>query len=157
MVFDVTEEHAACISVSLTLKLEATCTFETSGNFFQTTWHHIQEHGNLHSYCCENLKSQFAWHNNDGNLPQVVTTPATIQAEPKTVCTFRIRILYTTILSTQFSILLFLLDVIDILFLYTPLTVVPSGDRDLTSAELTKSIIVDGFSRCSRCTEALAK
>jgi hypothetical protein len=88
MFTDVTEEHAACISVSLILKMDAICSFGTSANFFQATMHHIQEDGNIHSYCCENLRSQFVCYNNGGSLSQGVTAPAVIQADPKSVFTF---------------------------------------------------------------------
>jgi hypothetical protein len=37
----------ACIAYSSTLNMEAVLSFETSGNFHQTTWLHITEDGAL--------------------------------------------------------------------------------------------------------------
>jgi hypothetical protein len=37
--------------------MEAARSSETSLNFWQATWGHIQEDSNLHSPCCENFKS----------------------------------------------------------------------------------------------------
>jgi hypothetical protein len=43
--------------VSSTLKMEATCSSETSVASQQTTWCHIPEDDTLHNHRCENLKS----------------------------------------------------------------------------------------------------
>jgi hypothetical protein len=40
---------------SLTLKTEATCSFETSIDFYRTTRRYILEDINLHNHSCENL------------------------------------------------------------------------------------------------------
>jgi hypothetical protein len=37
-----------CLAYSSTLKMEATCSSETSVNFRHTTWHYIPEYGTLH-------------------------------------------------------------------------------------------------------------
>jgi hypothetical protein len=47
----------SCMAYSLILKMEATCSSETSAGFRWTTWHYIQDHRTLHNHCCENLKS----------------------------------------------------------------------------------------------------
>jgi hypothetical protein len=42
---------------SLTLKMEATYSSETSDDFQWTTWHYIPEDKTLHNHCCKNLRS----------------------------------------------------------------------------------------------------
>jgi hypothetical protein len=37
--------------------MKATCTFKTSTDFQQTTWHYMPEDTTLHKHHCENLKS----------------------------------------------------------------------------------------------------
>jgi hypothetical protein len=46
-----------------TLKMEATCSRETSVDFRLTTRHYIPEHRTLHNHRCENLKSFARWNN----------------------------------------------------------------------------------------------
>jgi hypothetical protein len=45
---------AACAS---TLKMEATCSYETSVDFLRTAWCYTSEDITLHTHSCENLKS----------------------------------------------------------------------------------------------------
>jgi hypothetical protein len=47
----------SCSAYSLALKMEATCSSETSVDFQQTTQHYIPEDSTLHNHHCENLKS----------------------------------------------------------------------------------------------------
>jgi hypothetical protein len=44
---------------SSTLKMEAKYSSKISVNFYQNIQHHIPRESTLHSYCCENLKSNF--------------------------------------------------------------------------------------------------
>jgi hypothetical protein len=43
----------SCLAYSSTLKIEATCSSETSVHFQWTTWHYISEHRTLHNNCRE--------------------------------------------------------------------------------------------------------
>jgi hypothetical protein len=45
-----------CLAYSLTLKMEATCSFKTSVYFQQTAQCYIPEDRTLHNHCCENLR-----------------------------------------------------------------------------------------------------
>jgi hypothetical protein len=45
------------LAYSLTLKMEATCSSETSVDFQRTTGHYIPKDRTLHNPCCEKLKS----------------------------------------------------------------------------------------------------
>jgi hypothetical protein len=45
------------VSWKLTLMMEAVSTSETSVNFYETTWRHLQEDGHFHTRCCGNLKN----------------------------------------------------------------------------------------------------
>jgi hypothetical protein len=47
----------SCLAYSSTLKLETTCSPETSVDFQRTTRHFIPEDKTLHNYRCENLRS----------------------------------------------------------------------------------------------------
>jgi hypothetical protein len=47
----------SCLAYSSTLKVEATCSFETSVDFQKTTRPYIPEDGTIHNQRCENLKS----------------------------------------------------------------------------------------------------
>jgi hypothetical protein len=47
----------SCLAYTLTLKMEATCSLETSVDFQRTTWCYIPEDSTLHNHRCENLKS----------------------------------------------------------------------------------------------------
>jgi hypothetical protein len=47
----------SCLAYSSTLKMEATCSSETSVDFQQATLHYIPEDRTLHTHLCENLKS----------------------------------------------------------------------------------------------------
>jgi hypothetical protein len=47
----------SCLGYFLTLKIEATCSYETSVDFQRTTRRYIPEDGTLHNHRCENLKS----------------------------------------------------------------------------------------------------
>jgi hypothetical protein len=47
----------SCLAYSSTLKIEATCSSETSGATQRITGRHIPEHDTLHNHRCENLKS----------------------------------------------------------------------------------------------------
>jgi hypothetical protein len=42
-----------------TLMMEAARSSETSVDFYQTTWYNMTEDSNLHTCCCENLKSHW--------------------------------------------------------------------------------------------------
>jgi hypothetical protein len=46
-----------CCSYTLTLKMEAAHPSEILVNFYQTTWHHIQQNSSLHGYFHENLRA----------------------------------------------------------------------------------------------------
>jgi hypothetical protein len=46
----------SCLAHSSTLKMEETCSSETSADFQRTTWHYISADRTLHNHCCENLK-----------------------------------------------------------------------------------------------------
>jgi hypothetical protein len=46
-----------CLSYCSVLKKGIVCSFETSVNFFWTTWCHIPEDRIIHIYRCERLKS----------------------------------------------------------------------------------------------------
>jgi hypothetical protein len=48
---------ASCLPYFSTLKMEATCSSETSVNFQRTTRRYISEDSTLHNHRCENLKS----------------------------------------------------------------------------------------------------
>jgi hypothetical protein len=45
------------LAYSSALKMEATCSSETSFDFHRTTWCYIREDRILHNHCCENLIS----------------------------------------------------------------------------------------------------
>jgi hypothetical protein len=47
----------SCSAYSWTLKMEATCSSETSVDFQRTTHRYIPEHRTLHNHHCENLSS----------------------------------------------------------------------------------------------------
>jgi hypothetical protein len=47
----------SCSTYFSNLKMEATCSSETSVDSQRTTWRYIPENGTLQTYCCENLKS----------------------------------------------------------------------------------------------------
>jgi hypothetical protein len=46
-----------CLTYSSNLKLEATCSSESSVDFQRTARHYIPEDRPLHNHCCESLKS----------------------------------------------------------------------------------------------------
>jgi hypothetical protein len=55
-----------CNRSNLALKMEATCSHETSVDFQRTTRSYIPEDWNLHNHRCENLKSyhfKYSWSN----------------------------------------------------------------------------------------------
>jgi hypothetical protein len=45
------------IKIIIILMMEAISTSEMSVNFYQSTWCNIPEDNDLHTHCCENLKS----------------------------------------------------------------------------------------------------
>jgi hypothetical protein len=47
----------SCLAYSSTLKMEATCSSETSADFQRTTRRYISEDRTVHNHGCENLKS----------------------------------------------------------------------------------------------------
>jgi hypothetical protein len=47
----------SCVAYSSALKMEATCSSETSVNFHRTARSYIPEDRILNNHCCENLKS----------------------------------------------------------------------------------------------------
>jgi hypothetical protein len=47
----------SCLAYSSTVKIEATCSSETSVEFHRTTRRYIPEDRTLHNHCCEYLKS----------------------------------------------------------------------------------------------------
>jgi hypothetical protein len=55
-------ELVSCSSFSSTLKMEATCSFETSVDFQWTMHNHIPEGRTPHNCHCENLKSYMVLH-----------------------------------------------------------------------------------------------
>jgi hypothetical protein len=58
---------------SSTLKMEATYSSKMSVNFYQNIGRHIPRDSNLHSYCCENLKSNFYIQWNLWSWPPTIT------------------------------------------------------------------------------------
>jgi hypothetical protein len=56
----------SCLAYSSTLKMEATCSSEMSGDVQWTTWRHVPEDSRcLHNHRCDNLKSCIVllqWH-----------------------------------------------------------------------------------------------
>jgi hypothetical protein len=47
----------SCLAYPSTLKMEVTCSTETSVDFQRTTWRYIPEDRTLHNHRCENVKS----------------------------------------------------------------------------------------------------
>jgi hypothetical protein len=47
----------SCLPYSLTSKMEAAFSSETSVDFQQITWRYTPDDRTLHNHCCENLKS----------------------------------------------------------------------------------------------------